>query len=259
LVGGTPLDTQFFQNVAKGIGAAGIALYIGRDWQRRRMAYELSEILHGPDMLEVRQELWELMTKARLLKSMHGTESKKPVFSERKDAVIRRLPKRDQRLKADGIHLEGYFVLKPEVEDKSLSYDSKVVLNRQLGQPFGRDQKREDFATSHALSRMVYFVCRIAQLHRNGMVHRGMVAKLLGSFFSHYRLALLEFAESYGGLSDKLGEKEDIRVQQDVSSIPDNIRHFFQMLGMSLQLDDEYRYFSKHEDPVSESDSRGRD
>lgn len=247
VVGEVPMAPDLLRDVAKGVGAAGLALYVGRDWQRRRMAYELSETLHSSDMLDVRQELSELMLKARLLKSVYEQDTQKPKFDHEKDEYIRSLTEKDSRLRADGIHLEGYFVLDPKVEDEGLEYDSKVVLDRQYGRPYERESKHQDFNASHALSRMIYFVCRVAQLHRNGMVHRGMAAQLFSSFFSHYRLALLEFSDSYRELSYKLDEDEKLKGHQDTDSIPDNIDHFFRMLGMSLRLESDYRYFSKHE------------
>lgn len=87
------------------------------------------------------------------------------------------------------------------------------------------------FAKDHALSRMVYFVYRAALYAEDGLINEPLFRKTFHSFFAHYELVLLEFAEAY-----RRYVKEQQILDARWLALPDGIERFFRLVGCAGRL-----------------------
>jgi hypothetical protein len=95
----------------------------------------------------------------------------------------------------------------------------------------------EAFKREHALARMVYFMHRVALYADDGLINKSLFRKTFHSFFAHYELVLLEFAEAYRRHVSKHGILDDRWL-----ALPEGIERFFKLVGCAGRLPPGHRF-----------------
>lgn len=102
------------------------------------------------------------------------------------------------------------------------------------------------FIREHALSSMLYYIIRLSNYGRSGMINLQLTKNLFNNFFAHYNLLMLEFA---GAIEDyfendylsKIG-KGKRRAKRLWSRRINDIKYFFYIMELMYELPEGYQY-----------------
>ena len=182
-----------------------ITLFITQRNHKRNIAFKLLEELNSVEFLKVRYDL--------------GNQIKKALDS-----------------KSDVDRFNGWF---PHV---SLIDPNRSVEN---WEKLDVDDDFEGFLKNHSMAKMVYFILRIANYSKHGMIDMKLTKHLFHFFFAHYETLMLEFAKGLRIKRHKFNSEFGFNFDDRWDLCAERIEYFFKSIGLSgsLPVNYEFIYF----------------
>lgn len=110
--------------------------------------------------------------------------------------------------------------------------------------------KFDKFKQKHALSLIIYYIIRLSNYSRNGMLDISVTKSLFHTFFAHHEVVILEFVEKFERYTKYEFSTEDYNNYPYNKKLwlkkVDDIRYFFKLIGLNgeLPINHNYLYFS---------------
>ncbi len=137
-----------------------------------------------------------------------------------------------QKEKRDVDRFSGWF---PHI---SLLDETRKVENWEL--PGNNDF--DGYLANHSLAKLVYFVLRISNYSKHGMIDMKLTKHLFHFFFAHYETLLLEFARGIKIKRHFYNEQFAFDFDERWDLCPERIEYFFVSIGLSGKLPNDYHY-----------------